>query len=767
MIDANRRIPALSPSASASACPSGEPDVLDRVVAVDLEVALRRHREVEPGVRAELLEHVVEEREAGVGARGARAVERRARRGCSVSFVVALHGGRSCASVDHAQDLLERGQEQVDLLGRAGGHAQALGHDVREVADEHARSSSACQTSRGGLRRAEQDEVRVATGTPSTPRSPGAPRGSDRARRGPPSRIVERLRRGGRSATSPGRLRERGQVVRQPDRLQVLRPRRPRRGSSRAARRPARTPSRTCAPRPRSGGRASERHARSRRRTRCRPRRRRRGLEPSAARSPTDLDRLRVAGRVVRRADEDDVGLAARRPASTSCARVRHEFVERVCDTTLGVRQPGEPRVQQVRRLEQRRRAGRARRRRAAAAWRISFEPFAAHVPSSGVADRARRGLAQLVRLCVRVAVERERRAPRGEIVARSRAGAGTGTRSCSGGPSTSSCGDTYGATSRRPGRGWRRSWLARRSPRAIRRPRAWPTSPSRPRDRGDLGRERRAAAWRPSRRPTSPSRSRRRGARSRSAPSPRWGGRGSRRRRSRRTGPADTGRRRSRRRSATAAQRTRRASSTISCRCSGARSSTASAACSRSRDQDRARVLQRGLDDLAPRRAGDLVPRAPARRFDRRIVECDERGCGVGVVLGLRDRGPRATQRGSASALATRTSSVGPASPSTPTTPLQLALRFGDVRVPRPDDLVDGRHRVRSERHRRDRLGAADLHDARGAGLLRGVEHRRGGRSRRSEAACTRRSPRPRPRTRERRSSRRELGYTARPPGT
>ena len=41
--------------------------VLDGVVAVDLQVALARDVEVPPGVLAELLQHVVEERDAGVG----------------------------------------------------------------------------------------------------------------------------------------------------------------------------------------------------------------------------------------------------------------------------------------------------------------------------------------------------------------------------------------------------------------------------------------------------------------------------------------------------------------------------------------------------------------------------------------------------------------------------------------------------------------------------------------------------------------------------
>ena len=97
------------------------------------------------------------------------------------------------------------------------------------------------------------------------------------------------------------------------------------------------------------------------------------------------VERLCVAGRVVRRADEDDVG---RRPASaSSTARVvEHERLVEPTARDLGVREPAEPRVQQVGRLERSPRAGRGRRRPAAAAVRTSFEPFAAHVPSTRVA---------------------------------------------------------------------------------------------------------------------------------------------------------------------------------------------------------------------------------------------------------------------------------------------------------------------------------------------------------------------------------------------
>jgi len=56
--------------------PHGDADVLHRVMTVDLQVALRRYFEIPSRVRAELLQHVVEERQSGVGGRGSRAVER-------------------------------------------------------------------------------------------------------------------------------------------------------------------------------------------------------------------------------------------------------------------------------------------------------------------------------------------------------------------------------------------------------------------------------------------------------------------------------------------------------------------------------------------------------------------------------------------------------------------------------------------------------------------------------------------------------------------
>ena len=55
--------------------PERDADVLDGVVRVDLEVALGAHREVDHAVARDLVEHVVEERDAGGELRRAAAVE--------------------------------------------------------------------------------------------------------------------------------------------------------------------------------------------------------------------------------------------------------------------------------------------------------------------------------------------------------------------------------------------------------------------------------------------------------------------------------------------------------------------------------------------------------------------------------------------------------------------------------------------------------------------------------------------------------------------
>ena len=58
-------MPALSPSACARALPKTDADVLDRVMRVDVQVALALHAEVEQAVLGQVRQHVVEEANAG------------------------------------------------------------------------------------------------------------------------------------------------------------------------------------------------------------------------------------------------------------------------------------------------------------------------------------------------------------------------------------------------------------------------------------------------------------------------------------------------------------------------------------------------------------------------------------------------------------------------------------------------------------------------------------------------------------------------------
>ena len=54
----------------------GQPDVLDGVMAVDVEIAARGDHQIEAAVMSEELEHVIEKADAGAHLGGARAVER-------------------------------------------------------------------------------------------------------------------------------------------------------------------------------------------------------------------------------------------------------------------------------------------------------------------------------------------------------------------------------------------------------------------------------------------------------------------------------------------------------------------------------------------------------------------------------------------------------------------------------------------------------------------------------------------------------------------
>jgi hypothetical protein len=68
-------MPALSPSASRSAVAERDAGILDRVVVVDVQVALRLDLEVDHRVPRQLVEHVVEEADPGAAVARAGPVE--------------------------------------------------------------------------------------------------------------------------------------------------------------------------------------------------------------------------------------------------------------------------------------------------------------------------------------------------------------------------------------------------------------------------------------------------------------------------------------------------------------------------------------------------------------------------------------------------------------------------------------------------------------------------------------------------------------------
>ena len=107
-------------------------------------------------VLAQLLQHVIEERDAGVGGRVAEPSRFSSTR-MSVSFVVRV----TLAVRLMLQDLLQAGEEQVDLVLGAGGDAQGVGHHGGEVADQDAAIQQRLPHLLRVARRHEQHEVGV------------------------------------------------------------------------------------------------------------------------------------------------------------------------------------------------------------------------------------------------------------------------------------------------------------------------------------------------------------------------------------------------------------------------------------------------------------------------------------------------------------------------------------------------------------------------------------------------------------------------------
>ena len=139
-------MPALSPSASRNTSPSGDADVLDGVVAVDVEVARRLHVEVEAAVAAELVEHVVEEREPGATPRRRRWGRRgRAAPRCSSPWW--------CAPWTPSRVMLRASSRAARNASSSAGvpivtrrQPSRRGHDEQSRTSTD-RSSSACHTS--------------------------------------------------------------------------------------------------------------------------------------------------------------------------------------------------------------------------------------------------------------------------------------------------------------------------------------------------------------------------------------------------------------------------------------------------------------------------------------------------------------------------------------------------------------------------------------------------------------------------------------------
>ena len=119
----------MSPTACLERLAERDADVLDRVVRVDVQVALRLHVEVEHAVPRDLVQHVVEERHAGGELR---ASARRRDSSSTVIFVSAvLRSTRACARGARAVAFMRsrrqrRFQQRVVLGGRADGDAQAV-----------------------------------------------------------------------------------------------------------------------------------------------------------------------------------------------------------------------------------------------------------------------------------------------------------------------------------------------------------------------------------------------------------------------------------------------------------------------------------------------------------------------------------------------------------------------------------------------------------------------------------------------------------------
>ena len=203
----NRRVPALSPGRLRERLAERDGGVLDGVVRVDVQVALDLDGQVEQAVLAERREHVVVEADAGrdVGVPVPVQVDGQHDLGL---FRRALDASHSI----HAVHLFQRGAECGHLLRRAHRHAQPA---VRSsLPDEHATVEQPLPYGVPIGKPAEQHEVRVGVRhlvpAVAQPVDERVALVAQRAHRGQQLAAV-------RERDAGDRLRDGGQVVRQPD----------------------------------------------------------------------------------------------------------------------------------------------------------------------------------------------------------------------------------------------------------------------------------------------------------------------------------------------------------------------------------------------------------------------------------------------------------------------------------------------------------------------------------------------------------------------
>ena len=357
-------------------------NVLDRVVGVDVQVAGRRDHEIEPAVTAELVEHVVVERDTGRHLRGARAVE--VDRDVDRRLL-----GHPCPRRDAARSRphphnpvtlqceLDRRQEPVVLRRQPDRDPKAT-VEVRPsaaVADQHTRVDHALPDLASIVfEQAHEDEVgpgrehldaQVATAPRSRDRAPPpvcSPVAPCRARGAAPAdRRAAWPRRGGR-ARRPCPAARRATMDRR---------------GNRAWSPPCSTSSRTSAPPP-GGLRRRRDRVPTMSRTRRRPRRRRRGrLDAARTASSTAGDSITPVGLFGEHRNVTAGSWAATWAAASTGSSVKSS--RRPPATTVAPVIRAMWACNLVGRLEHRDRRGQARRTQAGASGCTSLDPFAAN----------------------------------------------------------------------------------------------------------------------------------------------------------------------------------------------------------------------------------------------------------------------------------------------------------------------------------------------------------------------------------------------------